>query len=353
MTKWYENPTVDTHIIISSRVRLARNLANFHFPPCLSPPQAANAMEMMRGSIFNEKNDAMLDAGKFEFINLSNSSNWDLNILSEQHLISPSMVHNSNQRGVAHSMGGNVSIMFNEEDHVRIQALFVGKDLDAAFATANKMDDIMEETLNFAFDHEFGYLTSCPSNTGTGLRASYMLHIPLLEASGNLKKEMGILTKAGIVMRGIHGEGSDSLGSIYQISNQKTLGKSETYIMNELKACADQLVEKEHALRGTMVMDYLTEAKDSFWRSIGAVTNARKMSLAEAMRHLSEIRLGTMLGTSLGFCKNPAPTTIYNLMTNIQPFTLQKIMGPAIDARHLDMLRADYLRKVISSNNML
>ena len=347
-TKWYQNPAVDAYVIISSRVRLARNLSSFHFPSRLSPPAAARALDVMRTAVNTGYQDGYKDP-EANFINLSNMSNLDLNILAEQHLISPYMVSSSLNRGVFFDKHGDVTVMFNEEDHLRIQSIVAGDNLEAVFNGSNTMEELLSFQVDYAFDREFGFLTSCPSNTGTGMRASYMLHIPLLEGSGNLKREMATLAKAGIVMRGMHGEGSGSLGSIYQVSNQKTLGKKEADILQELKAYTNQLVEKEQALRGAMVMDYLIEAQDSFWRSLGAISNSRKMSLNEALRHLSEIRLGAMLGASLGFCKNPSSLTIYNLMVNIQPFSLQKIMGPATDARHLDVLRAQYLRETINS----
>ncbi|MCL2169338.1 MAG: ATP--guanido phosphotransferase [Defluviitaleaceae bacterium] len=345
MLKWYEDPKADYGIIISSRVRLARNLADFNFPTAMSGADAAEAIRLLRKSIFNEENRPNVEEAGYNFVDLPKLSNWDLNILSERHVISPSMVSQNTQRGLVHNASENISIMFNEEDHVRIQTIFVGKNLGAAYAVANLIDDTMSKSLDFAFDADFGYLTSCPSNTGTGLRASYMLHLPLLEVSGNLANEIGVLTRAGLVIRGLRGEGSEPLGSIYQVSNQRTLGRSEEQIIADLEHYASQLVEKESALKGTMATDYLIEGNDSFWRSYGILSHCRKISLPEALRHLSEIRLGQILGPKYGMGENPANTSIYNLMTNVQPYSLQKIMGTATDARHLDILRADYLRQ--------
>jgi len=345
MTKWHENPMVDANIVISSRVRLARNLEDFHFPAQLKPAKAAEAIRLMRKSVFSEENREAVELAGFNFLDLTRQSNLDLNILAERRIISQSMLQRGTERGLIHSASENISVMFNEEDHIRIQSIFVGKDLDAAFAAADSMDDLMSQNLNYAFDYDLGFLTSCPTNTGTGLRASYMLHLPLLEASGGLKDELSVLARVGIVVRGTYGEGSDVHGSIYQISNQKTLGKTETDIINELKTHIEQLIEKENKLRGIMVMDYLAEGQDTFWRAHALLSNCRKISLPEAMRHLSEIRLGYMLGAILGYLDSPGKGTIYNLMTNIQTYNLQKIMGPAGDSRHLDIMRADYLRK--------
>ncbi|MDR2167795.1 MAG: protein arginine kinase [Clostridiales bacterium] len=346
MLKWYENPAADADVIISSRVRLARNLVKYPFPTRLSSTDASAAIRAMHASVFTEENRPNVEAEGLKFVDLSHISNWDLNILAERHIISPSMVSQAALRGLVYNDNENISVMFNEEDHLRIQSIFVGQDLDAAFEAANRLDDLMGQNLDYAFDAEFGFLTSCPTNTGTGLRASYMLHIPLLESTGSLKVEVGILTKAGFTMRGIHGEGSESLGSIYQISNQITLGKTEDEIIHELKYYTGQLVEKELSARGIMARDYLAEVADSFWRSYGILSYCRKISLPEAMRHLSAIRLGVMLGRVMGLAENPFNGTIYNIMTNIRPYGLQKIMGPATDPRHLDILRADYFRKV-------
>jgi protein arginine kinase len=346
MLKWYENPAADADVIISSRVRLARNLVKYPFPARLSATDASGAIREMRSSIFNEANREDVETGRLQFLDLSHISNWDLNILAERHVISPSMVSRAALRGLVYNETENISVMLNEEDHLRIQSIFVGQDLDAAFEAANRLDDIMGQSLEYAFDRDFGFLTSCPTNTGTGLRASYMLHIPLLESTGSLKAEVAILTKAGFVIRGTHGEGSESMGAIYQISNQITLGKTEEEIIHELKYYANQLTEKENNARGRMALDYLTEATDSFWRSYGILSHCRKIGLPEAMRHLSEIRLGNMLGPHMGMAQNPFSGTIYNIMTNIQPYNLQKIMGPATDTRHLDILRAEYLRMV-------
>ncbi|MCL2350787.1 MAG: ATP--guanido phosphotransferase [Defluviitaleaceae bacterium] len=342
MEKWYEQDLADEGVIISSRVRLARNLANYPFPTRLAMTEAAICVRSMRASVFSEQNRDYIENEGLKFSDLTHLSNWDLNSMAERHVISPAMAQKDTVRGLISSESENLSVMFNEEDHIRIQSIFVGQDLDAAYTTAATLDDMMAENLDYAFDKDFGYLTSCPTNTGTGLRASYMLHIPILESSGALKAFGDVITKMGCVMRGAHGEGTSSMGGIYQISNQKTLGKTEDEIIDSLKQLTNQLVEKEKSLQEQMTKEFLAEAIDSVWRSWAILAHCRKINLGEAIRHLSEIRLGHNVGIHT---PRPQNSNIYSLMSKIQPFSLQKIMGTATDARHLDMLRADFLRE--------
>ena len=347
MTKWYEQPQVDNSVIISSRVRLARNLAGHPFPSRLTSSDAIVAIDEMKASVLGVSDPL---TGNLAFVSLTGMTPNQLNELSERHVISPAMtlisMNNSTQRGLIYNNEENISIMLNEEDHLRIQAIFAGQDLDTAYDTASQLDDIMSKRLEYAFDTEFGFLTSCPTNTGTGMRASYMLHVPLLESTGNLKVYADIITKAGFAIRGAHGEGSESLGGIYQISNQITLGKSEAETISSLKHLTNQLVEKELSVHEHVLKEFRYETEDAVCRAYGILTNCRKIGLNEATKHLSEIRLGNILG--LIQCKVANGSTIYNLMTNILPHNLQKVMGPAADVRRLDVLRAEYLRGMIS-----
>ena len=342
MTRWHEHEGVDKSVIISSRVRLARNLARYPFPSRLSTGDAAVAIEDMRAAVFRTGHELTAD---LTFCDLSQLTTDRLKELSERHVISHAMVNKTTLRGLIYNDKENISILLNEEDHLRVQTIFPDFNLDTAFEAAICLDDIIGASLEYAFDTEFGFLTSCPTNTGTGMRASYMLHVPLLESTGNLKVYADLITKAGFAIRGTHGEGSESMGAIYQVSNQITLGRSEGETISALKHLGNQIVEKEFSLRERVLKDYLYETEDAVHRAYGILTNCRKIGLNEAMRHLSEIRLGNILG--LLKCK-AAEGTIYNLMTNILPYNLQKNMGKSAgDGRQLDVLRAEYLRKSI------
>ncbi|MCL2574565.1 MAG: protein arginine kinase [Defluviitaleaceae bacterium] len=343
MIKWYEQPQVDDGVIMSSRVRLARNLTNYPFPSRLLLTDASSVMEEIRASVLDTDNTF---ADNLSFASLAGMTTSQLNELSERHVISPAMAHlnNTATRGLIYNSEENISIMLNEEDHLRIQAIFAQQDMDAAYETASKLDDIMAQRLEYAFDTDFGFLTSCPTNTGTGLRASYMLHLPLLESTGNLKVYAEIITKAGFAIRGAHGEGSEHIGSIYQISNQVTLGKSEEETISSLKHLANQVVDREHTMREHVLKEFRYETEDAVHRAYGILTNCRKIGLNEAMKLLSDIRLGN--ATGLLNC-HVHGGSIYNLMTHVLPHNLQKVMGSAQDTRRLDVLRAEYLRSSI------
>ena len=339
MVKWYEHPQIDDDVIISSRVRLARNLARYPFPSKINGGDATAAMEEVWQSVIGMED--------FAFVNLASLTTDQLKELSERHVISPAMatLNNPAMRGLIYNSEENISIMLNEEDHLRIQAIFAQQNLDTAHLEAATLDDIMSKRLEYAFDAEFGFLTSCLTNTGTGLRASYMVHVPLLESTGNLKVYADIITKAGFAIRGGHGEGSESMGGIYQISNQFTLGKSEKETISSLKHLVSQVVDREHTMREHVLKEYRYETEDAVYRAYGILTSCRKIGLVEAMKLLSEIRLGNILG--LLDCKVRGGS-IYNLMTSVLPHNLQRKMGPAQDARRLDVLRAEYLRDAVN-----
>ena len=351
ITKWHEQAEVDDSVIISSRIRLARNLTAFPFPSRISSAGAASAIETIRGAAFgktdaSDATDATDAIGyALTFCDLSQLPTEQLRELCEKRVISFAMVNKAIVRGLIYNDEENISILLNEEDHLRIQAIAPGHDLDAAYEIAVSLDDTISQGLEYAFDAEFGYLTSCPTNTGTGLRASYMLHLPLLENTGSIKAYADVITKAGFAIRGTHGEGTEPMGAIYQISNQITLGKTEAETLSALKHLANQIVDKELALRERVIKEFLHETEDAVFRAYGILTNCRKIGLDEAMRLLSEIRLGNILGL---LKHKPLDSTIYNLMINILPYTLQRTMGKvATDTRMLDVLRADYLRKSI------
>ncbi|MCL2235205.1 MAG: ATP--guanido phosphotransferase [Defluviitaleaceae bacterium] len=333
--KWFEQAEVDQSTIISSRVRLARNLDKYVFPTRLNPATAKHTLE----DIWSAASETQRG---LSFLELTNIPPWESSILYERHLISRDMVQKNLPRGLAYCAGENLSLLINEEDHIRIQSVSAGNNLKAVYKTAMELDDELSKTLDYAFDDNFGFLTSCPTNTGTGLRASYMLHIPFLESTGMLKAQAEMLPKMGFTIRGAHGEGSEPRGSIYQISNQVTLGKSEDETIAALERLVEQIVDKETQLRHQITKDLNPEVLDAIWRAYGILTNCRKIPLNEAMKLLSDIRLGVIMGI---VSPPTGERTIYSIMTNIQDNTLQTLTGQAQDGRHLEVLRADYLRE--------
>jgi len=353
MQKWYEKNDVDLGVIISSRVRLARNLVNIPFPSRMSDAEAGDVMEEIKASVFCESNIDKISHNGLLFLDLAHISELDKNVLAERHVVSPAMAQNhSLSCGLIYNNAENLSIMINEEDHIRIQSIFVGNDLDAAYDAASQLDDILSSDLDYAFNNNFGYLTSCPTNTGTGLRASYMLHLPLLEYTGQLKRLSELITKTGFVIRGANGEGTEPLGNVYQVSNQVTLGKTEGEIINSLKQLTNQIVDKEKQLQDGILKTMSSDASDKVWRAYGILSHCRKISLNEARSHLSDIRAGFNMGIGPMSSNQANPLhlkkTIYEIMTNIQPHNLQYILGITKDARQLDMMRADYLRHIFA-----
>lgn len=330
MEKWYESPMSDAGVVISSRVRLARNLRRYPFSVKID---AENA-NMMINEI---KNSA--EPGGFEFLPLDGLEKRELAELMEHHLISMEMMMKSAPKALLKTPDESAGIMLNEEDHVRIQAIFPGDNLQEAYRLANRIDDLIDERAGYAFDPEFGYLTSCPTNTGTGLRASLMLHLPALTEAGLIRQVIQGIGKFGFTARGLHGEGSEPMACVYQISNQVTLGKSENEILDGLQSVAARIAEQEISIAERLVGGKKKEILDKVYRSYGILKYARTLTLAEGLSLLSDLRFGFLTG----LISEPKPEkTIYNLMVEIQPgCLLKRAGGEAVD---LDAARAEFLR---------
>lgn len=342
MDKWYLDKSIDESIIISSRVRLARNIRKYPFCIMQSEETAGgvvkDTVEAVKrgGESFNES---------FDYIDLNEKSDIEKLALINRHVISPEFVKGRGPRGVLLEKNEEISIMLNEEDHIRMQAIYPGDNMDNAWEMVDKIDNLIEENVEYAFDKEFGYLTSCPTNTGTGLRASYMIHVPLLESTGQFSNIAATIGKFGMTVRGIYGEGTEPMGSIYQISNQITLGKSEEEIMKSLKAVTAQIIEKEQSIREYVVKQNSVEVADKIYRAYGVLTNCRRISLKEAITLLSQVRLGMMTG----LLEIPSPRiNIYAIMMNIQPGQMQYRHGKTLSENEGAVLRAEYIRKNIN-----
>ncbi len=310
--KWFESPAVDVDVIVSTRVRLARNLAKFPFPAKLSEQKALAMIDEVKAAVFNDRTAV---ASQFVFAQLNDIPEARLNQLMERHLISREMLIKKAPKALISSIDENIAVMLNEEDHIRIQTIFAGDNMDKAFELAMRVDDLIGESAAAAFDERYGYLTSCPTNTGTGLRASYMLHLPAIVMSGRLNAMFQSIAQYGMTMRGIHGEGTEPLGCMYQLSNQITLGKSESETIESLQAVAKKLCQQEKLLRDRIYKQRTTDLVDKIYRSYGTLKYARQIKLSEAMNLLSDVRLGYQLG----IIKEEKPTlTLYHIMMNIQ-----------------------------------
>lgn len=285
---WYENNQND--IVVSTRIRLARNLAGVPFPNALADKSAST--EKLKNSIMNSNSTLGRD---FEFINLDKIPQGEKQALAEEHLISPQMLEGKG-KSVLINKDKTMSIMLMEEDHIRLQIIKSGLALDEAYEIADKVDDVIEESVTYAFDEEFGYLNACPTNVGTGMRASVMLHLPALTMTERIGRLISSAANMGIAVRGLYGEGTRAYGNLYQFSNSITMGLSEREILDKLKNIVNQVVEMEQKAREALIKENKDAVEDKLFRSFGTLKYARSVSSSEAKSLLSDVLLGQGLG---------------------------------------------------------
>ncbi len=317
--------------VVSTRIRLARNLKEYPFPNRISEDQAKEVADRVISALSD------MDK-KFNRIDMSELSQAQRLALVEQHLISPEFVEKRPYRVLLLSDDNSVSIMLNEEDHIRLQVIKPGLDLEEAYKIADEIDDCLSKKLNLAFSERLGYLTQCPTNLGTALRASVMLHLPALQKSASISRIASNLSKLGLTIRGIYGEGSNSSGALYQLSNQVTLGISEKAAVENLKNIANQLISQEIKTRDKMLKDI--EVQDKVCRSLGILKTAKLISHTEAMELISNVRLGV----SGKLLDTLTLDSIDKLTVEIQPANIMIKHGEEMSVRERDIKRADILR---------
>ncbi|HXG08729.1 MAG TPA: protein arginine kinase [Gemmataceae bacterium] len=333
--EWLRGTGPDSDIVISSRIRLARNLAAFPFTNRASSYQKAEIEALLRDRI------ARLDLEpKLEYIHLPSLSPLDRQFLVERQLISRELAASEGPRGVAVTPHETRSIMVNEEDHLRLQVMRSGFALDEAWQDIDRLDDLLEQRVSYAFSEEFGYLTACPTNVGTGMRASVMLHLPALVWTKQIEKVFRALQKINLAVRGLYGEGSRASGDFYQISNQVTLGKSETTILNEIREVIPQIISYERQARAAMMRESRQLLHDRVSRAFGTLCSATMMTSEETMDLLSSVRLGV----NLRLIEDVNIVTVNTLFIHTQPAHLQKLMGEQLDSEERNAARARYLR---------
>ena len=296
---WYYENGKEGDVVLSSRVRLARNISGLPFPASAKAKQQAEVIEKCRAALVGRGEGPRAEKVKamgLNYIDMANMSDVEKRAIAECHLISPQLIDTSVKRGLILSADSRVSVMVNEEDHLRIQCMEAGFELDKCLETANLIDDLAEEKLDYAFDKDFGYLTCCPTNAGTGLRASVMVHLPGYVLTGKFNELAGSLSQLGLTVRGIYGEGSKGLGNIFQISNQLTLGMTEQDIIDRLKQIVSEVIANERDLRQLLLKNDKYRTEDRIMRSLGTLRSAVIMSTDEAMKRLSDVRLGVALG---------------------------------------------------------
>ncbi|MDI3311110.1 MAG: protein arginine kinase [Thermoanaerobacterium sp.] len=329
----------DNDVVISSRIRLARNLSDIPFPSVMTEDEAEKVKESVKKAIFDSKT---ILSTQFSEYDMKKITPLERQSLVERHLISPDLAQNTKNGSALIKNDGTVSILINEEDHLRIQTIFNGLNLREAWELADKIDDLIEENISYAFDEKLGYLTACPTNVGTGIRASVMVHLPALTITGQIGNVLNSVSKIGIAVRGMYGEGTQSLGDIYQISNQVTLGQSENDIIENLEGIVKQIISNERKAREDLYKKRKVQIEDRIGRSYGLLTNAKVISTQEFMRLISDVRLGAVLNiVNLDIQK------IDEITTHIQPGNLQKIIGKQLEPYERDIKRAEYVSKLI------
>jgi protein arginine kinase len=328
-------------VAFSSRIRLARNLKDIPFPSYANEKQLATVNESVKQALKTGRPEF----GTLNHLRIEDLSPNDRLVLVEKHLCSPQFIENPHLKSLIVNQAQSISIMVNEEDHLRIQTIMPGLSLENAFNLANQIDDFLEESLEYCFDECCGYLTACPTNVGTGIRASVMLHLPGLTLVDQVKRVLSALSHIGVNVRGMYGEGTESYGDLYQISNQVTLGRSEADLTNNLKSVCRQAIEQERTVREALLKDSKAQLEDKLCRSYGILTQARILTSQESLKLLSDVKLGVELGIITGISK----VTLRKLIFVTKASILQKIIGKEVSPAERDFYRAKVIRESLNS----
>ncbi len=335
---WLSDKVSNSSIFISSRIRLARNISGFLFP------LRANAKE--RRTIFDQLQSTLEHIPEFQestIIDIKSLPEIEKQILFERHLISHEHINSRIGSGLIIGKAESFSIMINEEDHLRIQILLPGFGLNKIWSEINELDDLISRTVNYAYNETIGFLTSCPTNVGTGLRASVMLHLPGLVLTEQIKAVTRGLNKLGLAVRGLFGEGSEAFGDLFQVSNQSTLGETEEQIIARISRVVDRLLEHEKNARYILLETKPNYLFDYVSRAFGVLSHARLLSSEEALKKLSALRVGV----DLKMFKSLKIDAINRLMVDIQPGHLQKLFLKKMNPERRDSYRATLVKKHI------
>ena len=334
--EWLRGEGPHHQIVISSRVRLARNLRNRAFPGWAKKAERTSILDLIRPRVeeLTEMQDSFSES-------LQELSALERQVLVERHLISREHAAKGVGSAVVMNRRQTLSIMINEEDHLRMQSIRSGLQLKQAFKLVDKIDSALEGKLEFAYDQRLGYLTACPTNVGTGMRASAMLHLPGLVLSELINQVIQAVSKIGLAVRGLYGEGTEAMGNLFQISNQTTLGEKEDEIINRLSKVIETIIEKEHDARQVLLQKKSNTLWDQIGRAYGVLTYAHAMASKEALNLLSIIKLGVDLGAFPEDRRLP----VDELFIDIQPAHLQKSSQQKLNAEERDHLRAQIIRE--------
>ncbi|MCI8466406.1 MAG: ATP--guanido phosphotransferase [Lachnospiraceae bacterium] len=339
MLKWYQETENQHDVFVASRIRLVRNLDHYPFPVKLS--------EEERVALTRKLEEGLKDIGSvcgrsFQKLPLSSMETERREALRERRVINGAGAQKKGTGSLLVSEDETVSITLAGEDHVRLQCMNGQADLTGLWEEVNRLDDYVNERFDYAFHERYGYLTAYPTNVGTGLRAAVTLHLPMLSAGKRFGKLVGEISRFGVAVRGVYGDGNENYGALYEISNQKTLGVTEEEIISLVKQMADRLAASERKMKSVTLKNHRTDMEDEIFKSYGVLRYARKLSLKEAMTYLSQVRAGEMEGL-LQFQK---PANLHRLMMEIQPANIRLLM-PEGEQEDSKQARAAYIRKML------
>ncbi len=336
-SRWTSGDGAESDVVISSRVRVARNLAEFPFPHRLSDETAEQVINVVSLAVNNTENQGI---ESLEMTRMDELTPVERQILVEKHLVSPDLLDNYKNKAVVLNDDESVSIMINEEDHLRLQCLLPGLQLYEAWNRLSSIDDMLEKTLDYAFDERLGYLTACPTNVGTGIRASLMLHLPGLALVNQISGVLSTISKLGFAVRGLYGEGTEATGNLFQISNQVTLGQTEEDIIAGIVSVTGQIIASERSTRQALFKERREHIEDRVGRAWGLLKHARIITSEEAMKLFSDLRLGR----NLNIIESIPPDLITELMIMTRPAFLLKMSGKELSPFERDVQRAELIR---------
>jgi protein arginine kinase len=338
--EWLRGNGADADIVISCRIRLARNVPDMPFITRCSPAQKTELAQVLSAKVLEA------DIGESgQYLELDGLSELDRQFLVERHLISAELAGGSGSRGTVFDAHETISVMINEEDHLRLQAFRSGFHPEETWAAIDALDNRIGRRVHYAFSEQLGYLTACPTNVGTGMRASVMLHLPALGMTRQIDQVIHAVQKMGLAVRGLYGEGTQASGNLFQVSNQMTLGKSEEEIVGNIAGTVPTIVTMERKAREALMEQSREQMEDKVWRSLGTLRGARMISSNETLEHLSNLRLGA----NVGLVPQIEVATINQLFILTLPAHLQKIEKRALESAQRDVVRAHFIREALGN----
>ena len=345
MSDWFERVENDSSNVVYSRVRLSRNWDEYAFPSRLMDRESRELVVRLEQGI---QGLGSLDGHRYESAFLSQLRDLDKEAHKERRILNSSIAQRRSPTGLVISDDESASLVLNGEDHIRMQFLAPGLALRECWQRADKLDDYINERFSYAFDDKYGYLTTYPTNMGTGMKASVVIHMPTLSTSRKFNELLGEMSRFGTTVRGVYGQGSENYGALYEIYNQKTLGQSEQEIIDLVEKVALQLTGQENQVRKKALENHRLIREDEIYKSYGVLKYARRLTMKDAMTFLSQI----MAGFADGLIESEKPCHVYRLMLGIQPANLQLHSSRPLGKDELETARAEYLRNALPELKM-